>query len=208
MKKKIIALGLGLMGSMVANAADAKAITGIVFGGQIGYSSGFDAPASGGGVTYTNGNVNFGGLVGYDFALTDMFSVGAEVDVNYTPDIFEVSGAGQSIKYSSLNVPIMITGKFVLPIGLNLFAKGGINYQRLNATCSGNAVSAICDAVETTNAQWNGVLAAGVGYQIESLNVFAQYMYVFGKKINDTSDNDGTWAQGIITGGVSYTLPM
>jgi len=240
MKKKVIAvaLGVGLMGSMAANAEDAKAVTGLVFGLQVGYASGFDAPSgqsvtipTGGGTSVngshsiTNGNVNFGGLVGYDFAITEMFSLGVEVDINYTPDMVKnsISGGGSipggsfnisaDNNTSSLNIPLMLTGKMVLPSGMNLFVKGGIDYQRISSSNSCSAsidfITVPCDlsSDESTYSNWNGVLAAGVGYQIQSFNVFAQYMYVFGQKISNYETNK-TLAQGIITGGVSYSLPM
>ena len=210
MKKKILAatLGLSLLGFSFANAGDNNmATTGVVFGAQAGFAAGFNPPdLNGASGSTTNAGFNFGGFVGYDVAVSKMFAVGAEVGINYTPDMYKINidGLGNA-DLSLLNIPIMATAKFYTPIGLNVFAKGGLNFQ--NADVSGScSLGSICSGSQSNN-NWTGVLAGGIGYKIQQLNIFAQYMYVFGNDLDNYSDSKAV-AQGILTGGVSFTLPM
>ena len=100
----------------------------------------------------------------------------------------------------------MATVKFVAPFGLNVFAKGGLNYQYADVSASCSGIPG-CGTQRDSNSAWTGVLAGGVGYQINTINIFAQYMYIFGKDLQNLENNKAV-EQGIITGGVSITLPM
>ncbi|MDC0534996.1 porin family protein [Francisellaceae bacterium] len=224
MNKKIMAIALcacsvnfALAESVEPKApSKARAVTGLVLGVQAGFASGFNPPdtrnvsGTNYSVSTTSGGFNFGGLVGYDVAINDRFSVGVEVDINYTPDIYKESanfgGISGDDSLNLLNIPIMATAKFVAPFGLNVFAKGGLNYQYADVSSSCSGVPG-CGTQTASNSAWTGVLAAGVGYQINTINIFAQYMYIFGKDLQNLQDNKAV-EQGILTGGVSYTLPM
>jgi hypothetical protein len=183
------------------------ATTGIVFGVLAGYSN------YSGGDTFTNavtassrssGMFNFGGMLGYDLALAKMFSLGLEIDINYTPDIIKTSG-GTEVTMDALNVPLMLTGKFVLPIGLNIFIKGGVNYQ--HNSCSGSFSSSSGINCSNSN-KLSGVLAGGIGWQLSNFNFFGQYMYIFGDSLTATGTSGSAIEQSILVGGVSYTLPL
>lgn len=231
MKKKILVIALCALGCNIAFANDAKAVSGPVFGLQAGYSEAtgstpsrtyYEGGVSRGGSINYNGNVNFGGFIGYDFAVTDYLTIGPEIGINYTPNIYTNdmnldTGSESGVRYNSLNVPIMLTGKFITPIGINAFLKGGINFQNLNAhnvTCGAGIP---CASAQSQNA-WTGVIAAGLGYQIDNFNIFAQYMYIFGDNASSLfggANNQFTTtmpgkalSQSIITGGVSYTFPV
>lgn len=200
MKKSLIALAIAIGGVGMAQA-DSKAQTGLVYTVQGGYSLGF-SPAS---EVDDHGNFTYGGSVGYDFALADFLAIGPEVGINYTSDIAKYSNATGSQEISLMNVPIMARAKFIIPdYGFNVFIKGGINYQRINT--DGSATGIGMPSGDENN--WNGVAAAGLGYQIDTFNVFAQYMVIFGQDLKTSLDSGDTIGQNIITGGVSYTLPM
>ncbi len=180
--------------------------TGFVFGVLAGFSnySGGDTftdavPAS----SRSSGMFNFGGMIGYDQALAKMFSLGIELGINYTPDIIKTSG-GSSVTMDALNVPLMLTGKFVLPIGLNIFLKGGVNYQ--HNTCNGSFSGTGITCSNSNNL--SGVIAGGLGWQLGNFNLFGQYMYIFGDSLTSTGTPDGAIEQSILVGGVSYTLPL
>jgi opacity protein-like surface antigen len=228
MKKRILAAALltystsFVMAESVEpkNPSKARAMTGLVLGAQAGFSSGFNPPDiinSGSGnasISNSSGGFNFGGFIGYDFAINDRFSVGAEIDINYTPDIYkaDASAGNDSFDYdlSILNVPIMATAKYVAPFGLNVFAKGGINYQRAYQSGSCSGFTGCGSTLTESDSNWTGVLAGGVGYQLNKVNIFAQYMYIFGTDLDSYLNSSDSKAikQGIITGGVSITLPM
>jgi hypothetical protein len=200
--RKLISLLLIL--TSLSAYAETKAISGPFISAQTGYSSGFNHENTAIRSTST-GDVNFGGSLGYDFAINDSVVLGAEVNINYTPNISSYTVPSLSGKLDSLVLPFLGTVKYVLPIGLNFFAKGGIAYQRLT-----NELSGIVNKTASSTS-WNGVIAGGIGWQISSFNIFAQYMYLFGDDLTDwnsSSINNTTLSQQMITGGVSYTLAM
>ncbi len=206
---------------LLANAEDSKAQTGLMFGLNVGYANGFakesnvNAPKFS--RTIKSGNVNFGGFVGYDYAVLERLSIGMEIGINYTPNIYElglnINTVGNAkLKFSTLNIPFLLKVKLITEMGFNLFLKGGINYQRLSAdiaSCSSTLVApTFCtDFHNVYGNNWRPVIAGGIGYQVKRFNIFAQYMYVFGNTL-DTFANNKALAQGNITGGVSYILPI
>ena len=216
MKKTMIAAATSVaLLSSVAMAQGSGAQTGLVVGGQLGYAKFVPyskLPVSSPGVSgdLSNGGAYGGVLVGYDFALSPMLSVGIETGLNYGYKIANgtVTGPGPTdvdTDISTLDIPIMATVKlFPTENGFNIFAKGGFDYSKQKLTGSAGSVD-----VSSTDSKWRPVAAAGVGYQINALNIFAQYTYVFGTKWNDPDGSDGdTLAMNAITAGVTYTIPM
>lgn len=217
--KKIISsfATIALLSAGVAQANTNIARSGMTFSANVGYSiptgdfkaNQSDVPDG----SVSNNNVSFGGAIGYDYAISEMFTVGAEVGIQYMPDFAKESEDGGSITQSNLSVPILAVGKFYVPNvdGLNLFAKAGIAYNHWKASGSGSievvdpdpATIAIPSASDNN---WNAVVAAGVGYDINNFNIFAQYTYNWLR----VSAFDETAKGGIntIAIGVGYKLPM
>ena len=168
--------------------------------------------------TAKNGGLYFGGILGYDYAINSMVSVGVETGLNYGHDIANGSETlnvlpnpiKANINTSTIDIPIMATVKFYIPHtgGLNVFAKGGYAYNRQKTTGSESTLG-VTTSINSTNTQWNPIAVGGVGYQIDSFNVFTQYTYIFGTKTNSTSGSAGdTAAMNALTAGVTYTIPM
>lgn len=213
MKKTIATLmATAVLASSVAYANSNIATSGMTFSANVGYAtpSGDLKAEKDDGVSASNGNVSFGGAIGYDFAISQMFTLGAEVGVQYTPDFAKESEDGASLKESVLSVPILAVAKFYVPNvdGLNLFAKAGIAYNHWKAKGSGSIddIEGLIPVPSASNNNWNGVVAAGVGYDINNFNIFAQYTYNWLK----VSAFDETAKGGINTFalGVGYKLPM
>ena len=225
MKKTIIAVAAST--ALLSGVAMAQgATTGLVTGLQAGYAkfvpnSGIPVGISSTSVgTAKNGGLYFGGILGYDYAINSMVSVGVETGLNYGHNIADGSDAGSglgsssySLSTSTLDIPVMATVKFYVPHtgGLNVFAKGGYAYNRQKTTGSVTASipAPTTVSLNSTNTQWNPIAVGGVGYQIDSFNVFTQYTYIFGTKTNSTSGSAGdTAAMNALTAGVTYTIPM
>ena len=81
------------------------------------------------------GNFAGGGLLGFDFALNPMLSVGVEADGQYFYKIVECN-TGKLNLYTGI---LFLTGKFNIPEtgGLNLFAKAGYALNKLNGDTDG-----------------------------------------------------------------------
>lgn len=218
MKKIIISVILvsGIFTTILSSAKDSISTTGFIFGINAGYAAGFNKEEnistnffSG---NFKSGNINFGGFVGYDYAISKTFSFGAEVDLNYTPNIYKIDiyvpeAGSLTRKYNTLNFPLLITGKATFPIGFNLFVKGGVNYQKISSRVT-SCSDKLCDnAVDRNGNNWNGVLATGFGYQMSKFNIFAQYMYIFGNILSELTERKSL-AQSNITAGISYVLAI
>jgi hypothetical protein len=77
------------------------------------------------------------------------------------------------------NLIILLLAKVQLatPIGFDVFAKGGVSYVRPSACKSGDTHTL------DWKSDWNFTAAAGIGYQIGPLNIFAQYMHILVRMI-------------------------
>ena len=149
------------------------------------------------------GNLFYGVNLGFDFALMPAFSVGVEAGVFYSNDISKVSSSGDTDKVSNLIVPVLGTIKFYMLFGLNFFTKAGASYVSPSASKTGSNYNI------DWKSDWNFTAAAGIGYQIGAINIFAQYMHIFGKDDITIDGAEGTgYASKIdaITAGVTYTF--
>ena len=195
--KKIIATSVIAAAFAGSTAFADGAQTGLVVGANLGYAyavngwikDAADLPG------FKTGNMAGGAFVGYDAALNQMFSVGLELDAQYAYKLVSASG----IKLNAWSVPLFLTGKFYIPQtdGLNIFGKAGYAYNRLTVSTSYAGVTLSDD-----ENLWRPVAAAGVGYQIQQFNIFAQYQYNW---VPLQGENGG---YGTLSGGVSYMLPM
>ena len=206
MKKKIIVLSIALATTAVTSSAIADAKTGLVFGGQFGYAkAGVDWTQSSSANTpdINKGNLFYGATLGMDVAVMPMLSLGGEVGLFYSNNLSKITSGSGTVKVSNLIVPVLAKVQITTPIGFNVFAKGGVSYVRPSASKSGSTYSI------DWKSDWNFTAAAGVGYQIGAINIFAQYMRIFGKdevNVNATSSTGYSSNIDAITGGVTYTF--
>lgn len=137
-----------------------------------------------------------GASLGYDLRLNDMLSFGAEINGQYffkqkftvTNNMTGATGEGRNKLYSGM---LFLTGKFYIPEsnGLNLFAKAGYALHKFQGdrTCM--------------KFLYRPVLASGIGYSIENINIFLKGQYNF---LPYRKQNGG---HGSLFLGASYSLP-
>ena len=168
-----------------------------------------------------NGNVNFGATIGYDLAIPNIvnnMTVGAEIGVNYTPNIgsysYNAHNETAKIEANSLQIPFLLTTKYYIG-NFNVAAKAGYTYVRQNTTVKDNSTPTPSSALETTNTKFKPMIALGVGYEVmDNLAITAQYSWQFGNSANDSKYYDAngaptsTFATYTVTAGMTYTLPM
>lgn len=217
--KKIIATTVAAAALISGSAFAAGAQTGLVMGANLGlatptgYMKGDNIvnainslPISTS-VSQDTGNIAGGLFIGYDYALNPMVSLGVELGGQYAYEVSKVSatvaGLSGDGKVSVISIPLFLTGKFYIPHtgGLNVFAKAGYAYNRVNEKYSGDLATAV-GASDAHSNLWRPVVAGGIGYQLQEFNIFAQYQYNW---LPITGQNGGL---GTISAGVSYTLPM
>ena len=149
-----------------------------------------------------NGNVAFGGIIGYDYALMRNLSLGFETGINYSPEIAKTNVTSyngppialiQSSKMNNLNIPMLLTVKYYLG-SFVINAKAGYSYIRQeweqNNIDEHGAGTIWYDRTGTTRtSNWKPMLALGIGYEIiDNLSITAQYATIFGKtNINDNN---------------------
>ncbi len=206
--KKIIATTVAAAALISGSAFATNAQTGLVMGGSLGYATASgDLKANVDGADNKNGNVAGGLFAGFDYAIDPMWSVGAEWGVQYANEFSKASAAGGlSTKLSLLSIPLFVVGKFYIPgvDGLNVFAKAGYAYNQLGSKTTDNTGT----SSTTTDNRFNPVVAAGLGYKIGQMNVFAQYQYNW-LKYQAASNTDTVKGKlSTISVGGSYTLPM
>ena len=230
---KKLAIVVATSSLLLSGMTYAGAKTGMVFGANVGMGefvnklsaqtvSDASSPTIGVSQLETqNGNVNFGATVGYDFALTDLIenmTVGAEIGINYTPNIgsftYNTGTATAKVEANSLEIPILLTTKYYMG-NFNVAAKAGYTYVRQNTTVKDNSTNYTPPQLEKTNTKFKPMLAIGVGYEVmDNLAVTAQYSWQFGNSANDSKYYDtfgaptSTFATYTVTAGVTYTMPM
>ncbi|WP_116963940.1 outer membrane beta-barrel protein [Fastidiosibacter lacustris] len=213
--KKIIATSIVAAALISGSAFAANAQTGMVMGGNLGYTmpsgdfknignnQNYFGPNSG--ANNKNGNIAGGLFAGFDYAISPMFSLGAEVGVQYANQFAKYSLANVSGKANLLSIPLFLVGKFYIPgvDGLNVFGKAGYAYNQLG-------VKVEAAGVKTTinDNRFDPVVAAGVGYKIGQANIFAQYQYNWLKYQQDSATPKLKGGLSTISLGLSYTLPM
>lgn len=197
--KKIIATTVAAASLISVSAFAAGAQTGLVLGGSVGYTmpTGNIKDLAGTGFNNKNGNIAGSLLIGYDYALSPLFSVGIELDGQYAYQLSKSSLGANSVKLSNVSVPLFLTGKFFIPkaMGLNIFGKAGYAYNRLLYKTEGTL-----SANDTT--LWRPVVAGGIGFQVQQFNIFAEYQYNW---LPYQGLNAG---YGTASLGLTYTLPM
>ena len=192
MIKKIV-LASVVAASLASTSVMAEgAQTGVVVGLYGGYAKPFNgwmkdsADLTG----FKSGNFAGGGLIGFDFALNPMFSVGVEADAQYFYKIAKTSANKMNL-YTGI---LFLTGKVYIPEtgGLNLFAKAGYALNKRNGDLHST----------TPKTLYRPSAAGGVGYQIDNINIFGEFQYNWMKLYGKNSGYGAAFV------GVSYTFPM
>ncbi|WP_440992570.1 outer membrane beta-barrel protein [Cysteiniphilum litorale] len=175
-------IGLSAIALLSISAANAGAQSGLVVGGNVGYSFAQNGFAN------HKGGVAFGGLVGYDYALNQSVSVGAEMDLQYANQVSKTAGN----KINVWNVPLFLVGKYYFGSNkqFNVFGKAGYAWNRVGANDNYSKI-------------FRPVVAVGAGYQLSrTMNVFAQYQY------NWLPQGGHSMGQATASVGLTYTIPM
>lgn len=201
--KKLIISGL-LLVSCGYVYAKGVVDSGLVVNGQLGYGQmnlSYDSKTFP--VKFKKGNLAYGGGLGLQFGLVPKrLAVGVEADILYGRSIATVTTNGKETKVSNLLVPVMGTLIYDFSsLKLNVFAKGGIAYNKPSVSKTGNQLK-----VEW-NSSWEPAAAIGVGFNpFGGLNIFVQYLHIFGNK--KLSDNSSIKPANIdtVTAGVSYNF--
>jgi opacity protein-like surface antigen len=172
--------------------------------------------------SHSNGGFAGGVNVGLNHALSSNILVGGEFGwasngrAKYTETSTSndtpASDETVTLKITSTDLQLLATSTFLFNNGLNVFGKAGAARVQQKGTVSSYPV---WDA-ETTETQYQPMLAAGVGYQFRMVNVFVQYGHIFGKdpkNINDLfNSNDGSFngtvAVDTIKAGVAVNFAL
>jgi hypothetical protein len=212
---KKLAIAVASSSILLSGVSFSAAKTGIVVGGQVGYSELQNKLSSESLNTSTatvkNGNITFGGIVGYDYALMKNFSLGLESGMNYNDQIVTLNDPGNDgFNLNNYDVPLLLTAKYYFG-NFSLFAKAGYAYKHQKLKGTGTASN-----VTYTMKKWVPVIGGGLGYDVmKNLTLYAQYTSEFGKNINDASNWDTTaaaptqvFASYSVVAGVTYTFGM
>ena len=185
--------------------------TRIVVGAQVGFSELQNKlKAQTTTQTVKNGNVTFGGIVGYDYALMKNFSLGLESGMNYNDQIATMndSSNGSGGNLNNYDVPILLNAKYYFG-NFSIFAKAGYAYKHQKFKETGTLNQTF------TMKKWVPVIGGGLGYDVmKNLSLYAQYTSEFGKNINDSNNYDSNnaptqvFASYSVVAGVTYTFGM
>jgi hypothetical protein len=216
MKKLLLpAAALLMAASLPAMAVTAKSAPYI--GGEIGFGSpelSTDESISSGGVNIlptssTVGGAAFGGIVGYNYALTQNWLIGAEFGYHRDAKASYDYGSLGGFDITSDDYDLLFTGTYLLDSGWNFFGKVGVARLIQDAKATDGATGS------TDVKAYKPALKLGVGYLFDfqtagSMNLFAQYGHIFGKNgTNNGIDlNTDAIAVNFITVGVAYNLPV
>lgn len=191
MKKIVLLSTAAMLGILSSNTAlafdfnlshkDAGAKTGIVVGGNLGYSFAQNK------FTSYDGNFAGGIFAGYDYAFSKHYSLGVEADWQYA---YQIDKQINDDRISIWSIPIFAVGKYYIHNyeAINLFGKLGYAYNHTS------------NFGEDT--LWRPVAAIGAGYDIGDFNIFAQYQY------NWLDHGEVDFGQGTVSLGLSYTFGL
>jgi len=209
MNIKKISLGVAVSVALVTSSvamANTKATTGIVVGGQLGYSflDSYPDKFFAGTKSLKKEHFAWGLYAGYDYAFSDVMKAGLEL--GYDSDGVAKYGSDGKINISEIS--LMLTGAYVDPTGFNVFGKLGATRVTEDFKDS-SIVTSDLDEIAPK-------IVVGVGYEVmDNLNVYVSYGHIFAKgksylqgtppsdkKLDKPQSNDRIMA------GVSYTIPM
>ena len=160
-----------------------------------------DAPEVLSSASYQTGNLAGGASVGYQHALSPRFLIGAELGYDYNGNAKYTEGYQSylgwddtTMKISSQDFHALATGTVMLKYGFNVFAKAGV--ARVNEKLDvSNVPSELSDTVyEDHLTGYKPMAAAGLGYQIHAVELYAEYSHIFGSddsNFDDLISSDG-----------------
>ncbi|TNF68009.1 MAG: porin family protein [Gammaproteobacteria bacterium] len=186
-----------------------KQLSGFYIGAQLGgatlnsNNSSFSTNTSSD-ISKDNGNLYTGIIVGFNYALNDMFGLGVETGYNYGYELNKLSVSGKSANISVSTVPVFLTGSLMFSTGFNLFAKIGGAYVRESNSGFDSTTLTVSNGDGTANA-FNFAFGLGAGYFINNFNIKVEYDYIAGSS-NPSSDS-ATFPINALTLGVTYTFP-
>jgi len=123
------------------------------------------------------GNGYYGVYLGFDTPIIPgLFNLGVGADYIYSNN-FVSTDTGNSGNMQA--IPVYVTGKLLLPLGLNAFAKAGYAYTSFNG-------------LEANSGKYRPTLGAGIGLDVYMLEVFAQAQYFW----RDSSSGFGLYGVG------------
>lgn len=167
--------------------------TGVMLGIQGGYAQNNikDTVKTSTTLLIDKGNFYGGVNLGFEFAASKEVALGIESGLYYGSALSSVD----AVKVNDLIMPVVGTARFILPVGLNFFAKAGIAYINLSASEEGYTYTINFDD------HWSPIVAGGIGYQIKNINLFAQYSHIFRKEAK-------LYSTDAVTAGVEIKLPV
>jgi opacity protein-like surface antigen len=176
-----------------SNPIENNSFTGQYIGGMIGAARiSHDVPG--------NNTVSYGpyfsAIFGYDWSISnsDNMLLGIEVSPAYSSQYYNADDNDVSTDRSEINLPILMTGTYILTSGVNFSLKGGLAFQT-EFDSSSNATF--------ENSGWHPVIAGKIGYLVKNnVNIFAQYMYFF----NQSLFNNNKLSSNFIALGVLVNL--
>lgn len=227
--KKLITTLLVFIGAFAFTSLYAmqfgQARTGLNFSIQGGAGK-ISAPDNNHGYTNTvessqrNYSVVGGATLGFDYAIKSWWSLGIESGFFYSP-----KNADYTAKFPDntpvelytdyYNIPVLLTSKFVTPIGFTFFVKGGMTYMNQNIKFSSATITGQEFDESVSTSKWLPMAGVGVGYQIYAAEITLQYNHIFGKGSNydayqmaTNSEKPSPWAADQIMLGINFTIPM
>ncbi len=147
MFKKIILI------SAISGVLLTSAHAGLYVGAQVGISHSSSELKA-------DNNATTGVLLGYQFPIFPLLKLGIETEFNYLNSMVKQNGQTGNL----MTIPFYATANLNLPLGLNLTAKLGYAYNRINGV----------NESAFPNTLWRPAVAIGIGYQILGFNVFFQ----------------------------------
>ena len=202
----------GLVASASAMAVTAKSAPYI--GGEFGYGAPALATDTYGTVNdATVGGVAGGGILGYNYALTQNVLIGAEFGYHRDGKASFKNNDGSYLNITSNDLDLLLTGTYLFNSGWNIFGKAGV--ARLMQSASEDNVADNFSGSATLK-KYKPDLKVGLGYLIDlqkagSINIFAQYGHIFGNSEGSNTNPDPSkipFATNTITAGVTYNLPV
>ena len=155
-----------------------------------------------------NHNVLVGAEFGYDYNTPAKYTENASTPATQGQD---VQNDSLTMKVSSWNLHLLATGTYLFNNGINVFAKAGGARVEQKTSCSESSGDAISNINDT---QYQPMLAAGLGYRIKMVDIYAQYSHTFGKNANDFDDlfnSNGTVnvvSVDTIKAGIAYNIAI
>jgi hypothetical protein len=148
--------------------------------------------------SYNNESIAAGGTIGFKHALSRQFLLGTEAGYdyngvakyteNYKPNYTWTEST--TYRISSQDIHLLATGTLLFSNGFNIFAKGGAARvdQKLRVT---NAVDYTVIPLylgETSIVRYKPMAVAGFGFQLQAVDIYAQYSHIFAKDAKNFED--------------------